>query len=310
MARKTQQKKRNALGRGLSALLDDNEHVNPLTGLDDKSEGSVQPKGDANFQNIKIDQIEVNPFQPRIDFDEEALEELAISIKVHGVIQPITVRKLSDKEFQLISGERRLQASRRINLEHIPAYIKTADDQQMLEMGLIENIQRDDLNAIEVALSYQRLMVEIGLKLEELGGRVGKKRASVNNYLRLLKLPPVIQAGVREKKISFGHARTLINIDDADLQLALFHQIINEGLSVRKVEDLVRAINMKDDTPEKVEQPEPVNADLLNLQTHLSSHFGTKIKVKSDTKNKGNISIPFVSLEDLNRILEILDVDL
>ena len=180
----------------------------------------------------------------------------------------------------------------------------------MLEMGLIENIQRDDLNAIEVALSYQRLMDEIGLKQEELGDRVGKKRATVNNYLRILRLPPVIQAGVREKQISFGHARTLVNIEDADVQLAIFRQIVDEGLSVRKVEDLVRSLNKKDEDKPSDKKPEPVNPDILNLQTHLSSHFGTKVQVKSDTKNKGNISIPFVSLEDLNRILEILDVDL
>ena len=308
MAKKIQ-KKRNALGRGLSALLDDNEKVKSPASTDALPKPSPQ-KGNPNFEEILVSNIEVNPFQPRIDFDEEALEELAESIKVQGLIQPITVRRLNDTEFQLISGERRLQASKKINLEKIPAYIKTADDQQMLEMGLIENIQRDDLNAIEVALSYQRLMDEIGLKQEELGDRVGKKRATVNNYLRILRLPPVIQAGVREKQISFGHARTLVNIEDADVQLAIFRQIVDEGLSVRKVEDLVRSLNKKDEDKPSDKKPEPVNPDILNLQTHLSSHFGTKVQVKSDTKNKGNISIPFVSLEDLNRILEILDVDL
>lgn len=304
-------KKRNALGRGLSALLDDNETVNkpkrerPTLATPPQETTHSQ----ANFQEIPVEQIEVNPFQPRIDFDEEAIEELAESIRVQGIIQPITVRKLSENNYQLISGERRFQASQKAGLEKIPAYIRTADDQQMLEMAIIENIQRENLNAVEVALSYQRLMDECDLKQEELGDRVGKKRATVNNYLRLLKLPPAIQSGVRDKRISFGHARALINVENTDFQLALFDKIISEGLSVRKVEELVRNSQKTKDEADTTSKPKQINPEVVRLQANLSSHFGTKIQVASDAKNKGNITIPFMSLEDLNRILDILDIE-
>lgn len=310
MAKKIQ-KKRNALGRGLSALLDDNDKVNkstPKSPIPEAKSSADKPSSNPNFQEIPVSQIEVNPFQPRIDFDEEAISELAESIKVQGIIQPITVRRLSANSYQLISGERRFQASKRAELEIVPAYIRTADDQQMLEMALIENIQRENLNAVEVALSYQKLMDECDLKQEQLADRVGKKRATVNNYLRLLKLPPAIQLGVREKQISFGHARALINIEDADFQLALFKKIIDEELSVRKIEDLVRNAQNEDNSKEP-SKPKQINPEVVRLQSNLSSHFGTKIQVKSDNKNKGNITIPFVSLEDLNRILEILDIE-
>ena len=309
MAKKIQ-KKRNALGRGLSALLDDNDVVKGKEVSRAFSSGttSTNSSNNENSQELPIEQIEVNPFQPRIDFDEAAIEELAESIKTQGIIQPITVRKLSEKQYQLISGERRFQASKRADLKKIPAYIRSADEQQMLEMALIENIQRENLNAIEVAMSYQRLMDEIGLKQEDLGERVGKKRASVNNYLRLLKLPPEIQGGVREQKISFGHARALINIEDPLLQLSIFHTITEQGLSVRKTEELVRSAGEEKPT-KKEEKQNIVSPEVVELQDNLSSHFGTKIQVKSDAKSKGNITIPFVSLEDLNRILEILDFD-
>ena len=290
-------KRRNALGKGLSALLDDNEIT---------KKGTSQAKNPANFNEILISEIETNPYQPRDYFDEDALNELAESIKVQGIIQPITVRRLSENEYQLISGERRFQASKIAGLKNIPAYIRKADDQQMLEMGLIENIQREDLNAIEIALSYQRLLEEIGLKQEDLGKRVGKKRATVNNYLRLLKLPPAIQAALQEQKISMGHARALITIDNIDSQLAIFEKILSEDLSVRKVEALVRDFQPK----EKKEAPEStkLSPEFKGLQDKLSSHFGTKINLKKDIKNKGEIKIPFVSLEDLNRLLDILDI--
>ena len=192
------------------------------------------------MHEISLDEIEVNPFQPRTHFDKEALQELSDSIKVQGIIQPITVRKLSKNKYQLISGERRFQASKLASLEKIPAYVRTADDQQMLEMALIENIQRENLNSIEIALSYQRLLTECDLKQEELGDRVGKNRTTVNNYLRLLKLPPDIQAALRDKRISMGHARAIINIENVDIQLDIFKKIISQDLSVRKVEQLVR----------------------------------------------------------------------
>lgn len=289
-------KKRSGLGRGLGALLED-------------SEENLMPAKSKGIQNsiseIPLERIEANPWQPRTEFDEESLDELANSIKVQGIIQPITVRELSGNEFQLISGERRLQASKRAGLKSIPAYVRTADDQQMLEMALIENIQRENLNAMEVALSYQRLLSECDLKQEELGDRVGKNRTTVNNYLRLLKLPPAIQSSLRNGKISMGHARALVSIENVDAQLDIFKKVIQQDLSVRKVEELVRSSGKTEATP----APEGnVDPEIRNLQTKLSSHFGTKISLKSNEKNKGEIKIPFTSTEDLNRILELLDI--
>ncbi|NVK85210.1 MAG: ParB/RepB/Spo0J family partition protein [Cytophagia bacterium] len=294
-------KRKNALGRGLGALLEDSSN---------EISSDVQSAG-GSMNEIPLDQIQVNPYQPRTHFDREALEELAESIKVQGIIQPITVRKLSDKEYQLISGERRFQASKIAGLETIPAYIRTADDQQMVEMALIENIQREDLNAIEIALSYQRLMEECKLKQEQLGERVGKNRTTVNNYLRLLRLPPDIQAGIRDQKISMGHARALINIEDVAKQLYLYKKTVDEGLSVRKVEQLVRDLMSKsvdDPKPEKKGNSQHKNYEVQQVQTKLSSHFGTRVSLKADGQFRGEIKIPFVSTEDLNRILEIIDL--
>ena len=255
---------------------------------------------------IPVDEIEVNPFQPRTHFDQEALLELAESISVHGIIQPITVRKLAHRQYQLISGERRFQASKLAGLKSIPAYVRSADDQQMLEMALIENIQRENLNAIEIALSYQRLISEIGLKQDELGERVGKNRTTVTNYLRLLKLPPDIQIAVRDNKLSMGQARAIISVENPDQQLYIFKKTLEEDLSVRKVEELVREITER--TPAKTEgtagNPQ-ASREINQLQSKLSSYFGTRVVVKSDGK-KGEIKIPFLSVEDLNRILDIL----
>ena len=293
-------KRKNALGRGLGALLDDS----PARGSE-KKDISTQANPVGSISEIKLSEIEVNPYQPRTHFDQEALQELSESIKVQGIIQPITVRKLSKNSYQLISGERRFQASKLAGLETVPAYIRTADDQQMLEMALIENIQRENLNAIEIALSYQRLMSECDLKQEELGDRVGKNRATVNNYMRLLKLPPDIQAAIRDKKISMGHARALITVEDIDKQLDIFNRIFKEDLSVRKVEELVRQQQRDSNpaAPTKTDEPR----EIIDLRHKLTSHFGTKVQIKSDGK-KGEIKIPFLSVEDLNRILEILDV--
>lgn len=304
-------KKRNALGRGLGALLEDSSSVTPPK----KSPlaASEAPVAVASSINeISLDEIETNPYQPRSYFDKEALQELSESIKVQGIIQPITVRRLDKNKYQLISGERRLQASKLAGLKTVPAYIRTADDQQMLEMALIENIQRENLNAIEIALSYQRLLSEVGLKQEELGDRVGKNRTTVNNYLRLLKLPPDIQIALRDNRISMGHARAIINIENADVQLDVFKKIVQEDLSVRKVEELVR--NLVAGGSKKIEKttsydPEK-ELEIKQLQTKLSSHFGTKISVKSDEGDKGEIKIPFTSVAELNRILEILDIQL
>jgi ParB family chromosome partitioning protein len=303
--------KKKALGRGLSALLSDSS-------TDERLEVDALPVGlssptpttqasASGMTEIPIEEIEVNPFQPRSHFDQESLLELAESIHVHGIIQPITVRKLSQHQYQLISGERRFQASKLAELKTIPAYIRAANDQQMLEMALIENIQRENLNAIEIALSYQRLMSECNLKQEELGERVGKNRTTVTNYLRLLKLPPDIQIAVRDNKLSMGHARAIINVENADQQLYIFKRTLADELSVRKVEDLVRSLAMEKSASktEREATSSPASKEIGQLQSKLSSHFGTRVVVKSDGK-KGDIRIPFLSVEDLNRILDIL----
>jgi ParB family chromosome partitioning protein len=289
-------KKKGGLGRGLGALIEGS-----------KTETAAVPAVN-NIAEIPVSQIETNPFQPRTHFDKEALEELAESIRVQGIIQPITVRQLDGNTYQLISGERRYQASKLAGLATIPAYIRKANDQQMLEMALIENIQRENLNAIEIALSYQRLLSECNLKQEELGDRVGKKRTTVTNYLRLLKLPPDIQIGLRDNQISMGHARALINIEKVDQQLEVFQRIIREELSVRKVEEIVRLLS-----GQKLTKPLPppeldlYGGEIKKVESRLSTYFGTKIQVKSTNQGKGEIKIPFVSVDDLNRILEILN---
>ncbi len=271
-------KKRNALGRGLGALLDDSLVF----------ETSARPVVAGNMMEIPLNQIEANPFQPRTDFNQELLQELANSIKVQGIIQPVTVRRLRAGNYQLIAGERRLQASEIAGRKTIPAYVRTANDQEMLEMSLIENIQRENLNAIEIAMSYQRLLTECNLKQEQLGDRVGKNRSTVNNYLRLLKLPPDIQIGIRDKRISMGHARALINVENIDTQLNLFRQIVKGDLSVRKVEALVRAIVSGHLDKRPKTSPNTSNEIALrHLQQKLSSHFGSRIRITADEKSQG-----------------------
>lgn len=296
--------RKTGLGKGLSALLDDNEVVHPP-----KREGSELSENNTqigSISHVNISDIETNPYQPRTEFDQVALNELSESIKVQGLIQPITVRKLSANKYQLISGERRFRASKLAGLTHVPAYIRSANDQQMLEMALIENIQRENLNAIEVALSFQRMIDEVGLKQEQLGDRVGKNRSTVTNYLRLLKLPPVIQASIRDQKISMGHARALINVDGVDKQLFIHQEILDKGLSVRKVEELVRGIHLIDVAP-KGKKTTSVSFQYQKLQDDLASKFATKVKLKVAQNGKGAIEIPFMSDDDLNRILELLD---
>ncbi len=295
--------KRNALGRGLSALLNDSENVqsnrnNVSSGPEINNLGSVN--------EIKLAEIEVNPFQPRSDFDEQALLELADSIKLQGLIQPITVRRLNAHSYQLISGERRFRASKLAGLTQIPAYVRTANDQQMLEMALIENIQRENLNAIEVALSFQRMIEECSLKQEELGERVSKNRSTVTNYLRLLRLPPSIQASIRDGQISMGHAKALVTIDDPTKQIYLHQHIIKHGLSVRKAEELARDVQR---APLKKEgkQPEPISFQIQKIQDDLASKFSTRVKLKIGGQGKGTIEIPFLSEDDLSRILELMD---
>lgn len=301
--------KKKALGRGLNALLSDNDTTDRLEAEMAVASAASTSSPKSGINEIAVSEIETNPFQPRTHFDEDALLELAESIKVHGIIQPITVRRLAHNQYQLISGERRFQASKLAGLEMIPAYVRSADDQQMLEMALIENIQRENLNAIEIALSYQRLLTECNLKQEQLGERVGKNRATVTNYLRLLKLPPDIQIAVRDNRLTMGHARAIINVDSADQQLYIFKKTLAEELSVRKVEELVREMSAPktESTPSTTAGPSAAAKEMGQLQSRLSSHFSTRVMVKSDGK-KGEIKIPFVSVEDLNRILDILRV--
>lgn len=295
--------KRNALGKGLSALLNDSVNVKAEKNSA-VSPPEVNDMGSVN--EIKIAEIEVNPFQPRTEFDQQALSELSDSIKLQGLIQPITVRRVNAHSYQLISGERRLRASKLAGLTQIPAYVRTANDQQMLEMALIENIQRENLNAIEVALSFQRMIEECNLKQEELGDRVSKNRSTVTNYLRLLKLPPAIQASIRDGQISMGHARALISVDDPAKQLFIHQHIIKDGLSVRKVEELVRDIQ-KAPVKKEGKQPEPMSYSLQKIEDDLASKFSTRVKLKVGSQGKGMIEIPFLSEDDLGRILEMLD---
>jgi len=295
-------KRKNALGRGLGALLEDA----PVTHVGKGFQASQTPIN--NISDIDLFDIEVNPFQPRTQFDEEALAELAESIRVQGIIQPITVRRLGDKKYQLISGERRYHASKLAGLLRIPAYIRTANDQQMLELALIENIQRENLNAIEIALSYQRLISECQLRQEDLGDRVGKKRSTVTNYLRLLKLPPDIQAALRDGQLSMGHARAIINVDTIDHQLDIYKKIIKDDLSVRKVEELVSRLKSAPQPAKPMPKKSSADYQIRQVQDKLTSHFGSRVSIQNDATNKGFIKIPYLSHEDLNRILEILNL--
>lgn len=293
--------KKTGLGKGLSALLDDTEVVQSSSSL-----GSVSSAVN-HIHPVLLSQIVVNPYQPRTDFDQEALRELADSIKLQGLIQPITVRQVGQNSYQLISGERRFRASKIAGLNEIPAYVRSANDQQMLEMALIENIQRENLNAMEVALSFQRMLDECNLKQEELGERVSKNRSTVTNYLRLLKLPPTIQASIRDNQLSMGHARALVSVENVDHQLFIHKEILAKGLSVRKVEELVREIQSLGAKKSQKKEEDLISFQYQKVQDDLASRLGTRVKLKMKGKNSGLIEIPFLSENDLNRILELLD---
>lgn len=298
--------RKTGLGKGLGALLQDEMNVSSVSSQKEGGDPSGASAGSINF--IKVDQITVNPFQPRTDFDPEALQELSESIKIQGLIQPITVRQVSKNQYQLISGERRLRASKLAGITDIPAYVRTANDQQMLEMALIENIQRENLNAIEVALSFQRMIEECNLKQEELGDRVSKNRSTVTNYLRLLKLPPVIQAGIRDGQISMGHARALINVGEVDKQLYVFQEIIDKGLSVRMAEILVRNIQEQLKPKKNQNVGKQLDFQYQKIEDDLASKFSTRVRLNlKNSRGKGAIEIPFDSEDDLSRILELLD---
>jgi len=286
--------KKVVLGRGLGALIEASD-----------GEDKQLIQGASAVNEIPIRNISVNPFQPRTSFDEESMGELVQSVEEHGIIQPITVRRLENNKYQLITGERRLKAAERAGLKRIPAYVREAGDEKMLELALVENIQREDLDSIEVAISYQRLIEEFSLTQEALGDRVGKKRATVANYLRLLNLPVEIQTAIREKKISMGHARALLAIEDKDLQLGVFEKILSKGLSVRQVESLASKSRKPVEPAEESDGED--RSDYEDLREHLSHYFGATIEFKRSNKGAGRIVIPFKSDEDLQRIVSILD---
>jgi ParB family chromosome partitioning protein len=285
--------KRNALGRGLGALIDDSNM------LRDQSPVSNE---------ILISEIEANPFQPRIHFDEDALNELTASIKEVGIIQPITLRKIGDKRYQIIAGERRFRAAKLAGLIRIPAFVREAGDEAMLELALVENIQREDLDAIEVALSYQRLMEECKLTQESLSDRVGKKRSTISNYLRLLRLPAVIQKAIREQEITMGHARALININDSETQVMLYRQVVKYDFSVRKTEEIVRKFSTSEEETDSAAQKDTTMTDQFDdLKKHLGKYFNSNIGLKINDQYKGKIEIPFKDSKDLERIIGIFD---
>jgi len=300
-AKQESSKKRTGLGRGLGALLEDSDGGGLQSRHPSDFAGSLE--GVNLMDEIALDLIETNPFQPREYFASEALEELAESIRVQGIIQPITVRRISAKKYQIISGERRFQATRMAGLKTIPSFVRTADDQQMIEMALIENIQRENLNAIEIALSYKRLMEECDLKQEDLGARVGKNRSTVTNYMRLLKLPPHIQVAIRDNKLSMGHARCLVSLEDTALQNSLFLKAMAEDWSVRRLEDAVRQSgNM--DAPSAGAGTVKISAQELQAwQASLKSFFKAPVALKINEKGEGEIKLSFKSKDELLTIL-------
>ena len=287
--------KKNALGRGLGALIEGVEKE------------VLERKVEAN-QDISVDSIDGNPFQPRTTFDEQTMEELAASIRKLGIVQPLTVREIGGGRYQLIAGERRLRAARVAGLTHVPAYIRTADDQAMLELALVENIQREDLDAVEVAISFQRLIEECKLTQEQLSERVGKQRSTVTNYLRLLKLPAEIQLGIRNKHLTMGHARTLVNIEDPKKQIEIYYKIIEGELSVRQAEELVRRLqSAKTKDPLKQEKKQKLNQDFSQLTEHLNRIFAVDVNFRINEQGKGKIVIPFESPDEMERILGVFD---
>jgi len=297
MAKKGQKK---ALGRGLSALLNDPE--NDIKSAEDENAQKVV----GNIVELELDNIEVNPFQPRSSFSDETLDELASSIKELGVIQPITVRKLDANKFQLVSGERRFRASKIAGLETIPAFVRIANDQETLEMALVENIQRQDLDPIEIALSYQRLIDEVKLTQESLSERVGKKRSTIANYLRLLKLDPIIQTGMRDGLLSMGHGRALVNIENYEDQLEIYQRIIKNKLSVRATEKLIQEYK---NPPSQDKEKNQLTNDQKRALKEMKESLGAKISIQATKKGNGKIIIPFSSEEDLKRLENLLTKD-
>ena len=288
-------KKSNALGRGLDALI---------------STDAVRTQGSSTINEIAIDQIEANPNQPRREFDDEALHELAVSIREIGIIQPITLRQITENKFQIIAGERRWRASQLAGLKAIPAYIRTIKDENVMEMALVENIQREDLNAVEIALAYEHLLEGSGMTQEKVSERVGKSRTAITNYLRLLKLPAQVQMALQKKEIDMGHARALLAIDSPSLQIKLFKEIQKNGYSVRKVEELVQALKNGEDIEsgkKKIIARSQLPEEFNELKTRLASFLNTKVQMTCSPKGKGKISIPFANEEELERIMNVFD---
>lgn len=291
------QKKYKALGRGLDSLIGSDE---------------VKASGSSRIGEIEVGKIAPNPNQPRRDFSEQALNELAASIAELGIVQPITVRSMEDGTYQIIAGERRWRAAQIAGLQTVPAYIRTADDENTMQMALVENIQREDLNPIEIALAYQGLIEQYGLKQEEVSEKVGKKRATVANYLRLLKLPAQVQMALKSKEIDQGHARALLGLPSAATQLRVFEEIKQQGLSVRKVEDMVNRLNSGEDVNDgqkriRARRDKNNSEEYSALQKQLSEHFGTKVKMTCSPEGKGKITIPFRNSDEMERIIAMLD---
>jgi ParB family chromosome partitioning protein len=301
----TNPNKKDALGKGIRSLLQNID-------ADLKStSGQLKPQvveQATSMTRIPISQIETNPKQPRHDFDEQALNELAASIKIHDIIQPITVSKLPNGKYRLISGERRFRASKIAGLKDLPAYIRQADDQQLLELALLENLQREDLNAIEVSLSYKRMMDELNYTQEQVAERMGKERSTVANYIRLLRLPPDIQVAVRNGDISMGHARALINVDLVDKKLYIFNEIKNKGLSVRQTEELVRKMYKEDGAAVKTAPKSSLPPAYKKIEDNLASHFSTKVKLNHNKKGHGSITLEYYSIQELNKLLELMGI--
>ena len=285
-------KKKFALGRGLDALIQTD---------------NTQTDGASSISEVDLDKIQVNPIQPRRDFDQDLLRELADSIKEIGIVQPITLRKLDNDRYQIIAGERRFRASKMAGLSSIPAYIRTVDDENMMEMALVENIQREDLNSLEIALAYKHLMDEYEMTQEKVSERVGKSRATVANYLRLLRLPGKVQMGLKEGRIDMGHARALLATDNPTIQNKIYEETLREGHSVRKVEELVREYSGKEDKAAPRKNKTAVRQEYRSLESHLSGFFGTRVKLSCGSSGKGSINIPFKSEEELERIMRMFD---
>lgn len=299
----TNSNKKEALGKGIRSLL---QNINSDLSNTENTLLKEAAKKPAPINKIPLDLIEANPGQPRRDFDKAALEELAASIKMHGIIQPLTVMSIGDGKYRIIAGERRFRAAKFAGIREIPVYIREADNSEILELALLENLQREDLNAIEIALSYRQLTDEMNYTQEQLAERMGKERSTVANYLRLLKLPPGIQAAVRNNQLSMGHARALINVDAVDKQLYIFNEIIAKGLSVRQTEELVRKQYVGN--PQKSENKKSLSPSMKKIEDELASHFSTKVKLIHTSKGTGSITFDYYSIQELNSLLEKFDV--